>query len=92
MAASGVLTSPNYPNGYDNGIDSCIFTIIGPGDVIINLRVDDFRLEGGPSSCPWDYVEVRDGNSESSSLIGKFCGSNIPPNVIQSTQGHLWIK
>ena len=80
MASSGVLSSPNYPNDYDNGIDSCIFTITGPSDVIINLRVGDFRLEGGPSSCRYDYVVVRDGNLESSALLGGVagrCRSNI---------------
>ena len=90
--SSGVLTSPNYPNNYANGIDSCVFTISQPSGTRISLSVNDFRLEGGSSSCPFDYVEIRNGNSESSPLIGKFCGSNRPPSVIRSSHNHLRIR
>ena len=93
-ALSGVLTSPNYPDNYDNGIDSCVFIISQPAGSTINLQVDDLRIEAGPSpTCPFDSVEIRDGNSESSSLIGKFCNNNRPPNsMILSSQNHLWIR
>ena len=90
----GVLTSPNYPDNYDNGIDGCVFIISRPNGTAINLRVDDFRLEGG-EFCPYDYVEIRDGSLDNSPLIGKFCGSNStnsPPNDILSSQNHLWIR
>ena len=42
-------------------------------------------------SCAYDYLEVRDGDSESSDLIGKFCGYDTP-NDIKSTNNNLWIK
>ena len=88
----GVLTSPNYPNNYANGINNCVFTISQPSGTRILLRVVDFRLEGGSSRCPFDYVEIRNGNSERSPLIGKFCGSRRPPSVIRSTHNHLRIR
>ena len=39
------------------------------------LRVYKFNLEYGGSSCPYDYLEIRDGNSPSSPLLTKSCGS-----------------
>ena len=54
MASSGVLTSPNYPDNYNNGIESCVFIISQPIGTVINLIVDDFRLEDGGELCPYD--------------------------------------
>ena len=39
------------------------------------LYVYKFNLEYGGSSCPYDYLEIRDGNSPSSPVITKSCGS-----------------
>ena len=38
-----------------------------------------------------DYLEIRDGSSEESPFIGKFCGKNFPASI-QSTQGQIWIR
>ena len=38
-----------------------------------------------------DFLEVRDGVSDKSPLIGKFFGENIP-HSLQSTQNKLWIR
>ncbi|GAA6080747.1 dorsal-ventral patterning tolloid-like protein 1 isoform X1, partial [Tachysurus ichikawai] len=42
-------------------------------------------------SCAYDYLEVRDGLSESSPLIGRFCGYDIPEDI-RSTSNTLWMK
>ena len=36
-------------------------------------------------------MEIRDGHSKSSPLIGKYCGKKTPP-AIWSTGSRLWIK
>lgn len=40
-----------------------------------------------------DSIELRDGNSEDSPIIGRYCGSeeNIPLSI-QTTQEYLWIR
>ena len=40
-----------------------------------------------------DFMEIRDGNSDISPLMGKFCGDEtiIPPEMT-STQNQLWIR
>lgn len=42
-------------------------------------------------NCAYDYLEVRDGLSESSFLIGRFCGYDKPEDI-RSTSNTLWMK
>ena len=42
-------------------------------------------------SCAYDYFEVRDGPSENSKLIGRYCGYEIP-NEFKSSGNTLWVK
>lgn len=42
-------------------------------------------------SCAYDYVEVRDGNSESSPLLGRFCSYGKPDDM-KSSSNQLWLK
>ena len=38
-------------------------------------------------------MEVRDGDSENSTLIGKFCGDpSLTPDPISSSMNYLWIR
>lgn len=72
--------SPNYPSCYPNNKD-CIWLIESPPGDFVDLRIYAFDLEYGSSSCPWDYLEIRDGNSPSSPLIAKACGSLAYLNI-----------
>lgn len=42
-------------------------------------------------TCLYDYVEIRDGHSNDSRLIGKYCGYKLPPDLY-STGNKLMIK
>ncbi|KAJ6666703.1 hypothetical protein lerEdw1_020427 [Lerista edwardsae] len=93
--ASGVLTSPNYPNHYHNRM-LCIYRITVGNNKQIALHFTNFSLEGGV--CSNDYVEIRhncrsgrDGGYETSPVLGKYCGSSLPPITI-SHSNKLWIK
>ncbi|XP_061441668.1 cubilin [Rhineura floridana] len=87
--ASGVLTSPNYPNRYPNRM-TCIYRIHVGNNKQIALHFTNFSLEAG-ATCSSDYVELRDGGYETSPLLGKYCGSSLPPVTI-SQSNKLWIK
>ncbi|KAM4631429.1 inactive serine protease PAMR1 [Polymixia lowei] len=50
----------------------------------IELRFSMLSLEAD-YNCRYDYVEVRDGDSLSSPVIGRFCGDQLPPPVKSST-------
>ncbi len=49
------------------------------------LQLDDLG-----NDCAANFVELRDGESKTAPLLGKFCGDIIPPTVI-SSENQLWI-
>ena len=49
-------------------------------DYQIKLSFDYFNLSRS-SDCSDDYVEVRDGQFDTSELVGKFCGADIPESI-----------
>ena len=85
---NGILTSPSYPANYPDNAD-CVFTISQPTGTVIVMTVHSVDIQ---SPCFYDYLEVRDGSSVSSPLIGKLCGSAIPVVPLQSNQNQVWIK
>ena len=86
----GVFTSPNYPKSYPINVQ-CVWTIVTvPGDTI-ELKFNDFHLENSGTACGYDFVDIRDGSSLDSPLIGKFCSSKII-GPISSTGNSLFIR
>ena len=55
----------------------------------IYAQFNNFSLEYG-TECQYDYLEMRNGESEDSAFIGRYCGLTAPPPVT-STHNHLWI-
>ena len=53
----------------------CTWLIEAPFGYYVYLYFYPFSLEYGGSSCPYDFLEIRDGNTLSSPLITKACGS-----------------
>ena len=51
-----------------------------------NVRYDTYD-----TTCNDDYLEIRDGYSAVSPLMGKFCGTNISRTIV-STQNNLWLR
>ena len=101
---SGVLASPSHPNAYPD-LANCVYLISQPSGKYINIsfRTMDISCQGfinnsgalERTSMTSDYIELRDGNSEDSSLLGRgiFCGNGSKlPNSMQTTQNHLRIR
>ena len=90
--ASGVLTSPSYPNPYPHLAD-CIYLISQPNGTYVNVSFITMDVVCQESYSTSDYIEMRDGNSEDSPLMGRFCGNNSDvPAFIQTTQNHLRLR
>ncbi|CAM9531973.1 unnamed protein product [Lampetra fluviatilis] len=87
--SDGVLISPNWPNPYPHN-RQCIYLVRQPVGETVALTFTDMQLEGH-SSCAFDFVEVRDGSSESAPLIGKYCSSDIPAPITSSSYS-LWLR
>lgn len=57
-----------------------------------SLKVWTFWLQTEKhDSCAYDYLEARDGDSESSPLLGRFCGYD-KPDSLKSSSNRLWLK
>uniref|UniRef100_A0A8P4K5K0 Inactive serine protease PAMR1 n=1 Tax=Dicentrarchus labrax TaxID=13489 RepID=A0A8P4K5K0_DICLA len=80
----GHLVLESYPNNA-----RCEWTIQVDRPFTIDLRFMMLSLEFH-QSCRYDYVEVRDGDSINSRVIGRFCGSSRPAPV-QSSGNSLHI-
>ena len=47
----------------------------------------------GITSDTSDFIEIRDGNSDISPLMGKFCGKDtFIPSGVTCSQNQLWIR
>ncbi|CAG2068878.1 unnamed protein product, partial [Timema podura] len=68
----------------------CEWKIQLPVGERIELTFTAFSLEDS-RSCKFDYVEVRDGDNINSPLIGRYCGSQLPP-IATSTSNNMVVK
>uniref|UniRef100_A0A3P9Q2D0 Inactive serine protease PAMR1 n=1 Tax=Poecilia reticulata TaxID=8081 RepID=A0A3P9Q2D0_POERE len=80
----GHLVLESYPNNA-----RCEWTIQVEKTFTIEIRFMMLSLEFHPS-CRYDFVEVRDGDSINSRVIGRFCGNNRPA-TLQSSGNTLHI-
>ena len=90
-APNGIVTSPSYPHNYPNNAN-CKYTISQPIDSIIGLKFVfmDTQQSYFSATCN-DYLEVRDGISESSPVLEKLCGNELP-TPIQSSLNNVMLR
>ncbi|XP_026152689.1 bone morphogenetic protein 1-like [Mastacembelus armatus] len=86
---SGQIQSPNYPDDYQSN-KVCVWKITVAEGFDVGLSFQSFEIERH-DSCAYDFVEVRDGSSESSPLLGRFCGYDKPDDI-KSSSNQLWLK
>lgn len=88
----GVVSDGSGDDNYCNN-QECTWLISPPDAESIILRFTKFDLElpEEDGKTIYDAVEIYDGDSESSTLLGTFTGNNIPP-AIQSSGGSIFIK
>ncbi|XP_036384495.1 bone morphogenetic protein 1-like isoform X1 [Megalops cyprinoides] len=86
---NGQIQSPNYPDDYrPNKV--CVWKITVTPGFHVGLTFQSFEIERH-DSCGYDYLEVRDGSSETSPLLGRFCGYDKPDDI-KTSSNQLWMK
>ena len=87
----GILTSPSYPAKYPEYVD-CVYTISQLTGTAIRLSFLslNIHINNALDFCI-DYLEIRDGPSDDSPILGTFCGNEIPSPIL-SSQHNLWLK
>ncbi|XP_069007315.1 cubilin [Embiotoca jacksoni] len=88
LSGTGQFQSPYHPNAYPHN-KVCQWIINQPEGYVVTLNFLSFDVEGG--SCHFDFVEVRDGSTLSSPLLGTFCGAEVPP-LLQSSQRSMYVR
>eukprot|EP00795_Rhopilema_esculentum_P014104 gene14104-5092_t len=91
MANNGMITSPNYPSFHPVDIE-CVYKITVPVGNKIQMYFREFNIEVH-SRCQYDYLEIRDGSSDSATLVGNrtWCGNVLPPSIVSSSN-NLYMK
>lgn len=87
---AGYITSPGYPQDYPSH-QNCEWVVYAPEPnqkIVLNFN-PHFEIE--KHDCKYDFIEIRDGDSESADLLGKHCGNIAPPTII-SSGSVLYIK
>lgn len=88
----GTITDGSGGNNYCNNMN-CQWLIQPPQATTVTLNFNSFDLE--PASTDgqtiYDAVEVYNGPTTGSPLLGRFSGSNIPPSV-SSTGGSMLVR
>ena len=86
---SGIIRSPNFPKTYPANQD-IVWVIKGPanGKIAVTFRAFDLEDDSG---CRYDFVQLRDGPSAGSPVMGRFCGRHIPATYT-SANNALWIR
>ncbi|XP_071156308.1 cubilin-like isoform X2 [Mytilus edulis] len=82
-APSGVITSPNFPNVYNNS-DACAWLIQQPEGYQVNVHFGNFSLESHPE-CRFDYVQILNGRLPSSPSVGQFCGNHTITDFVSQS-------
>ncbi|XP_061569576.1 cubilin-like [Cololabis saira] len=88
-AASGTISSPNYPNLYPHN-RVCRWELVVPSGRRVTLTINDLRLEGSGSSCVHDYVEVLNGRAPDAPRLQRFCGS-VPAGTQVRSSGNTMV-
>ena len=89
---SGEITSPSYPNSYPDNSD-CLHVISLARGIYVNFTVTHMDTDCDAYESGADYIEMIDGISEDSPLMGRFCGDgNNIPTYMQTTQNYLRIR
>uniref|UniRef100_A0A8C2CAV8 Neuropilin n=1 Tax=Cyprinus carpio TaxID=7962 RepID=A0A8C2CAV8_CYPCA len=88
-APTGVIESPGFPDKYPHNLE-CSFIIISPPQTEVTLTFQTFDLENDPlllgeGECKYDWLDVWDGLPQVGPLIGRYCGTKIPPEIQSST-------
>nr|XP_048681763.1 CUB and sushi domain-containing protein 2 isoform X3 [Caretta caretta] len=81
---SGMILSPGWPGFYKDSLN-CVWVIEAQPGYPIKITFDRFKTE-----VNYDTLEVRDGRSYSSPLIGVYDGTQVPQFLI-STSNYLYL-
>ena len=86
----GLLTSPSYPASYPH-LANCIYIVSLPQDSYVKLTILEVDIHCASPAV--DYLEMRDGDSDISPLMIRFCGNGTDtPTQLKTSQNFFWMR
>lgn len=76
---TGRIESPQFPESYPLHPECDWIITVSSGHKVF-LKFQHFNIP----NCQTEYVEIRDGEDYDNKLLGKFCGSQLPEDIISS--------
>lgn len=92
---SGITGRLTYPQGslYDHNTQ-CAWVIATNESLVLNVTFQSFDLEDS-TECRFDWLQLNDGRTAASQIIGRFCGNHKPlgGNIVTTTNYlYLWFR
>ena len=81
ILATGVVTSPNYPDNYPNSLLKTEWIEVEEG-LVLSLQFTAFDIEYH-SNCNYDHLTITDGDG--TTLMEKSCGNYLPSNITSTS-------
>ncbi|XP_034622788.1 CUB and sushi domain-containing protein 1-like [Trachemys scripta elegans] len=79
----GVILSPGFPGNYPSNLD-CTWKILLPIGYGAHIQFLNFSTEANH-----DFLEIQNGPYHTSSMIGQFSGTELPPSLLSTTHETL---
>uniref|UniRef100_A0A8C0H2N6 Uncharacterized protein n=1 Tax=Chelonoidis abingdonii TaxID=106734 RepID=A0A8C0H2N6_CHEAB len=79
----GVILSPGFPGNYPSNLD-CTWKILLPVGYGAHIQFLNFSTEANH-----DFLEIQNGPYHTSSMIGQFSGTELPPSLLSTTHETL---
>ncbi|XP_068628109.1 cubilin-like [Battus philenor] len=89
-SVSGTISSPNYPDNYNENAE-CFYKIITSGGSRIQISFTELDLER-TYQCMDDYIEIFDGRDANAASLGKYCTMSSALNHIETSSNYAYIK
>lgn len=73
----------------------CAWVIHTVPSKVINVTFSKFNIEEGNADCPYDFLQIHDGPSSASQLVGRFCGNTLPKggNIVSNHNNlYFWFR
>ncbi|XP_032220942.2 tolloid-like protein 1 [Nematostella vectensis] len=93
ISNGGTLASPDYDTTYPSLVE-CKWIIKSPPETRIRLKFLKFSIQNCSNSraqCTCDHLTLRDGNTSSADVIGRYCGNELPMDLYSSGR-YLWLE
>ncbi|XP_006821491.1 protein SpAN-like [Saccoglossus kowalevskii] len=89
-SSSGTITSPNYPDDYDDNVQ-CSWFIQAPDDYRVSITFDDFLLEFS-EPCEFDRLEIRYDEPYYDGYPRSACGTDLYGVTLESSHNSIFLN